>query len=176
MCKCSCEHVTLTGLFPKSDFSSMTEHFYWESPYVHSRSFTLTGAVPLHMPKISLLIPPVEVMDFEEKVLRFALLHKRIYNRPTLSYSVSRANSWFQGIQVVLVIKLLIEIEYIFFTIIICLSTTESFFIFMNTALNRPCLKLGRYSSGLGTHSLAPWFEIHPPLDFHTSSHWLTLP
>ena len=39
------------------------------------------------MPKISLLIPPVEVMDFEEKVLRFALLHKRIYKTSVLGSS-----------------------------------------------------------------------------------------
>lgn len=42
----------------------------------HSRSFTLTGAVFFHWPKISRLIPSVEVMDFEEDVLRLAVLYK----------------------------------------------------------------------------------------------------
>ena len=37
--------------------------------------------MPLHMLKMSLLIPPVHTMDSDEE---FALLHKRIYKRSVL--------------------------------------------------------------------------------------------
>ena len=75
----------------------------------------------------------------------------------------------------VLVIKLLIEIGYIFFTIIICLSTRFLFDLYEH-GTEPPVSEARTLLTGLGTHSLAPWFEIHPPLDFPTSSHWLTLP
>jgi hypothetical protein len=42
------------------------------------------------MPKMSLLIPSVDILDSDEVVLRLALLHKRIYIRsiPRLSFAL----------------------------------------------------------------------------------------
>jgi hypothetical protein len=74
-------HVEL-GLFCMSALVR-AEHRCWESLCLHSSAFTFADASAPCLLVLAVLIPFVEIMDFEVNVFTLGLLHKWMYKKET---------------------------------------------------------------------------------------------